>query len=370
MLSSLMLAGLLLQSGGATPPAAGPATEWIVVVAVPVYQPDGAVTTETATLPSAGAGLVHVFGRRSICDPAVAGAAEPSDAGFGWRVASQVVSRSDKDIVVSVDWRRLWDQGRKIQSGPGGTVQLTLHPGDRIPLDHIPNATPRGDCRAVGLGLEIRLGRTMTPSQVPSATLPLGATPGGAKAVDAELWLMHTQPSGAAKVVHQIVRIPAAGGKFGFAPTTVTTSRGDISLELTGSINRYRTPAGDEFMLLSMTRTLTGADLPAQGVTGTTASVVPMEAGEVLSFEMPGSGRRGGGGVVFGGVGGVGAGARSSGNPPPDPSRSGGAAAGAIGVQSGARSGGRGASPLGQVTSLLEGHQFALRVRITPVPVS
>ena len=91
-----------------------------MIVAAPVYQPDGAVAAETVNLPAAGAGLVHIFARRSICDPAVAGAAEPADAGFGWRIASQIVSRSEKDLVVSIDWRRVWDAGRKISGGPNG----------------------------------------------------------------------------------------------------------------------------------------------------------------------------------------------------------------------------------------------------------
>src|SRR6185295_6941461 len=111
-------------------------------------------------LPAAGAGLVHIFSRNTVCAPATTGAAEPTDAAFGWRVASTIVARSETDVVVSVDWRRLWEKGKKVASGPAGTVQLTLHPGDRIPLDHIPNAKPEPDCRAVGLGLEIRLART------------------------------------------------------------------------------------------------------------------------------------------------------------------------------------------------------------------
>lgn len=385
MLSSLLIAGLLLQAGaaaGAQSPPAKPPTEWVVLVAAPVYQPDGAITAETVALPSTGAGLVHLFARRSMCSPAASGATEPTDAGFGWRVASQIVSRTDRDVIVSIDWRRLWDDGRKITGGPSGNVQLTLHPDDRIPLDHITNSKPRQDCRAVGLGLEVRLGHTETTTPSKSAVLPLGAMPGGAKAVDAELWLLHTLPSDVQQVVHQTVRLPTAGGRFAFAPASVTTAQGDVSVELTGSIDRYRTPTGDEFFLLSLTRRVRGAGLPPEGVAGTTGSVVPLPLpNEVLSFEMPGgTGRaRGAGGAVArsgGGGGGAGGGARSGGavaSGPPDPARSG--AIGAAGAaQSGARGGGRGGGGAtvgaAQIASLLEGHQFALRLRITPVPVS
>jgi hypothetical protein len=218
-----------------------PARELVVVVAAPVYLPDGSVRSETVALPASGQGLVHVFSRKTMCAPAVAGATEPADAAFGWRITSHVVARSDSDVVVSLDWRRLWDAGRKIGNGPGGTVQLTLHAGDRIPLDHIPNAAPSADCRAVGLGLEVKMSRT-GPVSVPNmATLPLGATPGGAKPVDAELWLTHTSPGGSQQVVHQVVRLNESGGRFAFAPTPVTTSRGDMNLELAGTIDRFRT---------------------------------------------------------------------------------------------------------------------------------
>ncbi len=382
MLSSLLIAGLLLQAGaeaGGQSPPAKPPMELVVLIAAPVYQPDGAITSETVALPSTGAGLVHLFARRSMCSPAASGAAEPADAGFGWRVASQIVSRTERDVVVSIDWRRLWDDGRKITSGPSGNVQLTLHPGDRIPLDHITNSKPRQDCRAVGLGLEVRLGQTETTTPVTSPVLPLGAMPGGAKAVDAELWLLHTLPSDVQQVVHQTVRLAAAGGRFAFAPTSVTTAQGDVSVELTGSIDRYRTPTGDEFFLLSLTRRVRGAGLPPEGVEGTTGSVVPLPLpNEVLSFEMPGTGRaRGaGGGVARSGGGGGAGGARSGGavaSGPPDPARGGAVGAGG-GAQSAARGGGRGGGGAtvgaAQIASLLEGHQFALRLRITPVPVS
>jgi hypothetical protein len=366
MFSSLFLTGVLLQaSGGAvTPPApAKPPADFVVLVAAPVYQPDGAITTETVALPQAGAGLVHLFARRSLCNPAVAGAAEPADALFGWRVASQIVTRSERDVVVSLDWRRLWEDGRRTSAGPGSTVQLTLHPGDRIPLDHITNFKPTQDCRAVGLGLEVRLAQSEMSAPARTAPLPEGATPGGAKPVDAELWFLHTLPSDIQQVVHQTVRLSTEGARFTFAPTAVTTARGEVSVELSGSIDRYRTPTGNEFLLLSLTRRVKGAGLPPEGVAGATSSVIPLpQPNEVLSFEMPGIGRARSGGAGGGGGGGTRAvgGAVAS------------AGAGAGGRQA-ARPGDRGGVVLAgpaQVAAMLEGHQFSLRLRIVPVPTN
>jgi hypothetical protein len=367
MFSSLLFAGVLLQiqagSGAVMPPApAKPPADFVVLVAAPVYQPDGGITSETVALPPTGAGLVHLFARRSLCNPAVAGAAEPTDALFGWRVASQIVTRTERDVVVSIDWRRLWDDGRKTPNGPGATVQLTLHTGDRIPLDHITNAKPNQDCRAVGLGLEVRLAQAEASAPARSALLPLGATPGGAKSVDAELWLLHTLPSDIQQVVHQTVRLSTEGGRFTFAPTAVTTARGDASVELTGSIDRYRTPTGDEYLLLSLTRRVKGPGLQPEGVAATTSSVVPLpQPNEVPSFEMPGAVRtRTGGGGVGGGARGGGGGAVASA----------GAGAGVTQTARGGGAGGRVIAGPTQVAALLEGHQFALRLRIVPVPTN
>ena len=398
MWSALLIAAVFAQAAAAgqaqpaavtqTPAAAAPApNNWLVIVAAPVYQPDGAVAAETVNLPAAGPGLVHVFARRSICDPAVTGAFEPAEAGFGWRVASQIVSRSEKDLVVSIDWRRVWDAGRKISNGPGGSAQLTLHPGDRIPLDHIANNSPRADCRAVGLGLEVRLGRGDVPrSPVPAALLPLGATPGGAKPIDAELWLLHTLPSGAEQVMHQKVRMNQAGGKFGFAAATVPTPNGEVRVELTGSIDRFSAPTGGEYMVVSMTRLVTGESLPEAGVSGTTGSIVPFVPAEVLSFEIPGAtvrgrgGARGGGGTIAA-AGAGGGGATGGGGTGAvlrrDPAGASGQATG--GAQAGPRgaggrvietpaTGGRGsAATNAQVANLLAGHQFAIRLKVTQV---
>jgi hypothetical protein len=375
-LAWLMAAAWLVQAPaarGQSPAAAAlRVPEWVVVVAAPVYLPDGAVQTETMPLPVAGVGQVHLFSRKTLCAPAAVGPTEPADASFGWRVTSQIIARSDTEVVVSVDWRRLWDDGKKTRTGPGGTVQLTLHPGDRIPLDLIANASPSAACRAVGMALEVKLARTTPASPPPSASmLPIGATPGGAKAVNAELWLTHTSPGGTEQVLHQIVRLPEAGGRFSFPATGVTTRRGDLNVEFGGTIDRFRAPSAAEYIVLQMNRLVTGEGLPASGLSATTSVVVPMPGeGEVPSFELTGSGARGRSGAVAGGVRGggsatAGGGARSAN---PGQVTGVGAAAGAGGgaVARGGGRGGAGLSDVAQLAALLEGHQFSLRLMIRP----
>jgi hypothetical protein len=375
MLPILLFAVFAPQGGAPAAPAAAAQAEPRVIVVGPVYQPNGVVNGETISLPPGTPSVAYVFSRRTLCETATITSTEPADAGFGWRLAAHVLSATPAEVTVSIDWRRVWDGGQRLMSGPAGTAQLSLHPGDRIPLDHISNVRPTQDCRAVGMGLEVRLGHIPARRAVP-VTPPLGAREGGVGLLDVDLWLVHTAPSGREQAHHQKVRLSTTGGPFTFAPVTFSTRQGEVGVELNGTFLRYTSAGGSEFLLLNMSRVVSGGTAPAGGLAGSTSSFVPLPRGdEVLSFEMlsgGGFGARGrgtGGGVVGaagGGVGGGGGGgARSAG---------GGVASG--GGQAGGRgSGTGGVSTAGQanlknamqVTALLDGHRFALRVRVTPV---
>ncbi len=365
--------GAAAQSSGA-----GPVTELRVVVAAPVYQPDGAVSAETLTLANGAPSVVHMFGRRSLCDSATAGVSEPGDAAFGWRLTAHTVSATESTLVVGIDWRRLWERGQKLANGPSGTVQLKLHPGDRIPLDHIPNPAATDACPAVGMGLEVRLARALAPAPANIALLPLGSTEHKGRAIDAELWLVHTLPSGSQQAHHQTVRLADLATPFSFAPVKVTTTRGEVAVDITGSFRRYQAPTGIEILYVSLARKLAGGALPADGVTGSTGAVMALPgATEVLSLELtaPASATGGEGGVAR--RGGGGGGARSPGG-----FIGGGGAGGTGAAAGGARQGGptargrvgppgTGPGPGGnQTIGVLEGHAFSLRFRLTPVPVS
>jgi hypothetical protein len=344
MLGILILSLLAApQTGAGAPPPPEP-VEWRLVVAAPVYQPDGTRTAETAALMDA---TEFVYGRRSICDPGTASGKEPADAGYGWRLTSRILSRTASELVVAVDWRRLWDGGQKLSNGPAGTVELTLHPGDRIPLDHIPNNARTDACRAVGMGLEVRLARSGSPVRPIDVTLPLGSVPGGAKPLDADIWLVHARPSGGEEVLHQRVRLAVDGAAFAFTPVAFTTTRGEVSVDVTGSFQRLRGPGGLEQIVVQMSRIVTGASAPPSGFGGASAKLIPLPSpADVVSFEMPAPEARGG--VRAGGGGAVGA--RSAGG--------GGLGGGGGGVVSGAGT---------QLAGILEGHVFSIRVRLVPV---
>ena len=371
---NLLLLGALIAQQTTAATATDSSASLLVVVAAPIYHPDGAMSAETSTLSTVAPSVVHVYGRRSVCDTAIAGATEPRDAGYGWRVTAQALSVSEAIVKVSIDWRRVWDNGRKISSGPSGTVQLSLHPGDRIPLDHIPNPGATDACRAVGLGLEIRLARAVPAPPVNSALLPLGAVPDGNARLDADLWLVQTLPSGAERAQHQTVRLDARGGTFAFAAMKVDGDRGDVSVEVLGSFRRYRAATGGEFLYVSLTRALTGEMLPPGGLRGGTSTVIGLPGpAEVLSLEIPGTsgGRaRSGGGGSGGGRGGTRGTPTPGGLPNPPPGTGTGGAVG------GSRGGGGGVSAgvdVARVQTALEtlrGHAFSLRLRVTPVPGS
>jgi hypothetical protein len=328
------------------PPA--PPDELLVSVAVPVYEPDGSMSMETVTMPASGPAVVHMFTRRSICQPAMS-VTEPAEAGVAWRVATQIVTRSAEQIVVSIDWRRVFDSGKKTSSGPAGAVQLTLQAGARIPVDFAPNIRPAADCRAVGAGLEIRAARGMTAGPVDPSLVPTGATAGGRGALNADLWLLHAAPRDRLGTSHQSMRLDSNGGAFTFPGLTVSTARGDVSVEIAGSIARYRTASGGEYLLVSLRRVISGAGAPPQGFSGSTSSLIALPPPEeVVSFEMPAVATRGRGGAGGGGRGG-----------------GGGAASGG-----GARIAAAAPTTAAQISALLDGHTFSLRMRVTPVPVS
>jgi len=390
MPATLWLLGLwLFQSPGVV--AARPAgpTELKVVVAAPVYQPDGAVSVETTTLSNGQANVVHVYGRRSLCDTTTAGASEPKDARFGWRLTSHTLNTTADNVVVSVDWQRIWDRGQKLANGPSGTVQLTLHPGDRIPLDHIPNQAPTDACKAIGMGLEVQLARTASPGAASSVLLPIGAVEGGTKTLAADLWLVHTVPTGTQQVEHQTVQLPGAGASFDFAPMKVTTPQGEMLVELRGSFRRFLSPTGNEYLLVSLSRAISGQSTPLGGVTGTTGTLIPLpDPGQVLALELPtatgaggaaGGGLRGGGGGGRGGRGGgtvaAGPSAVATGGQNPSPAGTPGAellapiaaarSRGAVGA-----AGGRAALPnqsqMIRALAAIDGHLFSITLRVTP----
>src|SRR5262249_16838602 len=108
MIAAALLLNALIDVQAATAPIAPrqsaepPAGALHVGLAAPVYQPDGGVSVETATLGNEATNLLYVYGRRTMCDTATTATKEPAEAGFGWRLMSHTISESPTELVVSV----------------------------------------------------------------------------------------------------------------------------------------------------------------------------------------------------------------------------------------------------------------------------
>jgi hypothetical protein len=261
----------------------------------------------------------------------------PSDAGFGWRVEVKTVSSTPSELIVHVDWQRLWDHNQTLVNGPQGSVQLTLHPGDRLPLDMISAAPIEGGCSAVGMALEVSFvgaasngavgvagrggasvgaggsgggigrgsgsgsgvgaGAVSAPAGgISSKTFPVtgfmsvtsGFDPQTLEVVDAELWLVHTLPNGVEEVQYQIVRTAPGSGDYAFAPVRITTPQDDYSVSVTGLVQAQRQAGGVEKVFLSLLRAVINPD-GSQRIHGGSGKTLDMpKPGEVLSFAIPG----------------------------------------------------------------------------------
>src|SRR3954468_1782358 len=113
------------------------------------YGPDGqpqaaAYTTDASQSYQYVAGCEIGSGNRPVPDRA-------TDA---WRVSANVERLNDEEAVVRLDWQRVRAGGTPATS-PGGSVQLTLHPGDRVPLDSA-NPDPTTGCGGRTIAFEAR----------------------------------------------------------------------------------------------------------------------------------------------------------------------------------------------------------------------
>jgi hypothetical protein len=206
----------------------------------------------------------------------------------GWRVEVKPQSREAGSATVLVTWQRIRadDKGA---SGPGGSVTLTLRAGDRIPLDYIvAGASASGDCKAVGMGLEVRAEIGRAAAVVPAAPMPA--------LVESEVWLVHTLPDGKEQSQKQVVRArPGDGADYYFEDVTIPSANGNVNVRVSGNVTvrpeadgTFDTTVAIEGALFSGTSRLGG---------GYASSGLIQKPNDVISFQMPAigsaAGRRG-----------------------------------------------------------------------------
>jgi len=268
----------------------------------------------------------------------------PDRATDAWRVSGKVDTLTAEEAVVRIDWQRV----RAAKAGatsPGGSVQLTLHPGDRVPLDSA-NPDVTASCGARTIGFEARFGPrpgfmvgpngplnrspavTIMGSRgsgggigggsgsgvgagsgsgtgsggggfVNAISVPKADSPSlpGARTYTAELFLVRTDKAHPEKpdfnlqgLILQDVREKA---DFAFSPFAVDTSAGPVNVQITGSLRGVTIEGGGSWLVFTTTRTVRYSSAgpsrdPTSSTTGTSTTRNPMPGpDDVLSFELP-----------------------------------------------------------------------------------
>lgn len=341
----------------------------------------------------------YVWATSSLCGLGASNSEPATVPGVGWHFTAEVLSSSASQMSISVRWQRMWDNGVKSEV-PKGIQEITLRSGERVELDRVLPAGP-SPCGAVDARLEAAvvarpayrmtaitgrlgvmggrgiaaaggvvgrgvvggtgtatatggvggrgvssstasvsgrgaaaargLGVAQTPKSAPTfSPPPKPALQGGRGAAggpdsvkslrvmrpamyDAELWLVHRGPNGTETVQQQTVRFDGSGATYAFPPIQVSTARGTITLDITGKLQAFvgdppdpnrpdtrlvllraalsSSGLGSELaqrIMLSISRRARATGAPLLDITGGSSMAMDMpSATDVLSFEFP-----------------------------------------------------------------------------------
>jgi hypothetical protein len=328
-----------------------------LTLAAPVQLPDGRQLGASVRIPSApSAEPWFVYSRGHFCDSSITRGSVPADVTEGWRISIVERSRTDQQMFIAVTWLRMWERGRLVTAGSGGTSELTLKSGDRVPLDQITRPSVPADCAATQKTLELQVAMRVTaPAGMVSATTGPTSTEPNAPLdgpVTAELWMVHQLPNGIETVQRQTVRLPEGGVGFLFRGSPVESAEGPMVIEVSGQLRAVIRADGTRGLWTGFARSVvhqaTGRRYSGSGGDKAVDWLTP---GDVISFDLPTpsispgfstqTGGRGGG-VATGGTG---------------------AAGGIVSTRSGG-SGGARATTVPRGPNLLEGHRLSVRIRL------
>jgi hypothetical protein len=258
----------------------------------------------------------------------------PDRATDAWRLAGKVETLTAEEAVVRIDWQRI-RAGKAAAASPGGSIQLTLHPGDRVPLDSAnPDPTPGCGSRTVSFEakFEPRPGWMVGPNgplnHSPAVTIMRNGSGGGAstgsgsgsgsgggsvsagatsvqkadppsgantRTYTAELFLVRTDKSDPEKPdfnLQGLVLKDVQTTSFEFSPFTIITSAGPVNVQITGGL-LITTSGTEPTFSFTAIRTIrySGAGPARDAIntaTGRSTTRNPMPGpDEVLSFELP-----------------------------------------------------------------------------------
>ena len=305
MRTMAFITSLVLFSGAAAGDDRQPPAAPEILVGVFGYRADGSSPLAAwDTLPSTNS----VVSITSLCS-VTGGLKAPLGATDAWRFSGKVLSSNLDEAVLELEWQRIVDRGEAV-TAPTGNVQLTLKAGEHVVLDRvIPDAPSR--CSITGASFEARYSRARLATGLQRSEESRGESRGGGariegrvpewrlraqavmKAVDVNLWLVHSAPGRPDEVLHQTLLATNRGAAFAFSPVTVDTTQGPVAIQVTGSLAVTSSGVGDQLVFTTNRRvTSARSDLPVRDTApdshGSSRTTIPMPAPtDVLSFEMP-----------------------------------------------------------------------------------
>jgi hypothetical protein len=312
MIATLFVAASLVVPVAVPQVPQGPPKELVLrISATPIY-PDGKVHSWVGSDGVTSEDRGYLYGGPNPCS-AGASVKEPDQSSprgipaYGWRYFGRVLQRQDDNLLVEIEWQRLWDQSQRIENGQKGSMQVSLHLGDRLPLDDIYVPLVAG-CDASGMHLEASVserlvpppGAKMTGTQVVGAraaeldsflknaaaatAVGSGIAP-AAEPVNVDLWLVHELANGTEEV-QRMTMSASPSSQFRFPPITVGTALGNATVEVSGSVSAIVTASGEKQLRMLVGRVVRD-NLALNGV-GHSISAHPMpKPGEVYAFETP-----------------------------------------------------------------------------------
>ncbi len=309
---------LLIVSQAASTPEKSPP---VLQVGVFSYGPDSQPQAAAYETSLARESFQYVAG----CEIGGGNRPVPDRATDAWRVSGNVERINNDEAVVRVDWQRVRAGGTAVTS-PGGSIQLTLHPGDRVPLDSA-NPDPAAGCGGRTIGFEARFaprpGWIRVPgrgplNESPSATIMRGSGAGGgaglgtgaganaggggrpanaddAKEFSADLWLVKTDPRNEKPEFNLqglVLEKVRGASPFTFSPFTIETVAGPVTVQISGAVHvtTERGPAELVFTALRNIRYAAGTatrDATSTFVGNSTTRNPMPSPDDVLSFELP-----------------------------------------------------------------------------------
>ena len=304
-----------------------PANQPIVYSGLFTMRPDGKVAgsaSQTGEVVGADlAGTLYI----SACGGSGASSTGRLISAFAtdvWSMSGKVLELNDQHASVQIGWRRTRRAGQE-ETSPEQSTTLTLQRGERHTLETI--AVPAtGPCQARTVQLDVvfasrtdlygitdaeyargSVGGGRSGTATAGARLPYvqgsmaqtgegggGSSPPGLQRLTVDLWLVRSTPGAADQTLHITSPLRPIPQTYTFAPLTIQTASGTVSVTVHGTLEGGLSPEGEQRLHFTASRTVTTmtSTHPTRDgkavVEGSTKTTIRMPgADDVVSFEMP-----------------------------------------------------------------------------------